>query len=98
MKNLPSNHNIETITVRITGHVQGVGFRAAAVRHAHMLGVTGWVRNANDMSVEALVQGVHDQVDRMLSWLHKGPPGSRVDEVSSRREFTDRHFDRFEQQ
>jgi acylphosphatase len=98
MKTLPSNHNVETITARITGHVQGVGFRAAAARQAHLVGVTGWVRNARDTSVEVLLQGTHDQIDLMLSWLHHGPSAARVDSVSSEREFTDRHFDRFEQQ
>jgi len=97
MKNLPRDHRVETISVRILGHVQGVGFRAATVRQAHMLGVTGWVRNATDASVEALLQGTPDQIDRLLSWLHQGPPTSRVDEVGTQRELTDRRFDRFEQ-
>jgi acylphosphatase len=98
MKRLPPNHNAETIRIRITGRVQGIGFRAAAVRQAHLLQVTGWVRNATDGSVEALLQGTHDQVDRMLSWLHQGPRGARVDELTTERDFTDRRFDRFEQQ
>lgn len=83
--------------VRITGRVQGVGFRIATVRHAHMLGITGWVRNAPDGSVDALLQGPHDQIDRMLSWLHVGPPGARVAQVESAEENTQRYFDRFEQ-
>lgn len=98
MKNLPKNHGIETITVRIAGHVQGVGFRAAAVRRAHMIGVTGWVRNASDQSVEVLLQGAPDQIDQMLSWLRQGPPRARVDDVTSQRELTERHFDQFQQQ
>ena len=98
MKKLPPNHLTETLYVRITGRVQGVGFRAAAVRQAHMLGVAGWVRNADDGSVQAMLQGDTDKVDLMLSWLHKGPPGSRVDEVTHQREFTDRRFDRFQQE
>jgi acylphosphatase len=89
---------IETLSVKVTGRVQGVGFRAAAVRQAHWLGVTGWVRNAGDKSVEACLQGHPDQVDRMLSWLHAGPPGARVNEVTHQQQFTERHFDRFEQQ
>lgn len=98
MKSLTSQHDVETLLVRITGRVQGVGFRAAAVRQAHLMKVTGWVRNANDGSVEALLQGSPDQVDRMLSWLHVGPPGARVADVTHERDFTERHFDRFEQQ
>lgn len=97
MKKLAKDHQFETIMVNITGRVQGVGFRIATVRHAHMLGITGWVRNAPDGSVDALLQGPHDQVDRMLSWLHVGPPASRVAQVESKEENTERQFDRFEQ-
>ena len=97
MKKLHPAANVETIIARITGRVQGVGFRAAAVRHAHMLKVAGWVRNLDDGSVETLIQGPHDQVDRMLSWLHHGPPAARVAEVTHREELTDRDFDRYEQ-
>lgn len=97
MKKLHRDSHVETLVVRITGRVQGVGFRIAAVRHAHMLGITGWVRNADDGAVEALLQGPHDQVDRMLSWLHMGPPAARVQEVASQEEITERYFDRFEQ-
>lgn len=98
MKKIYPNTPVETISVLIKGRVQGVGFRAAAVRQAHMLRVSGWIRNLDDGSVEALLQGPHDLVDRMLSWLHTGPPAARVDEVSHVTEFTDRYFDRFEQQ
>ena len=97
IKKLASTHNVETLIVKISGRVQGVGFRAATVRQAHLQGVRGWVRNLEDGSVEALLQGPHDQVDRLLSWLHSGPPGARVDEVEHRQEHTERHFDRFEQ-
>jgi acylphosphatase len=97
MKKLTKDHQLETIMVKITGRVQGVGFRVAAVRHAHLLGITGWVRNAPDGSVDALLQGSHDQVDRMLSWLHVGPPSARVTQVESAEELTERYFDRFEQ-
>jgi len=82
---------------RITGKVQGVGFRAAAVRQAHALAVTGWVRNNADGSVEVLLQGSHDRIDRMLSWLLVGPPAARVANVESSDIVTERHFDRFEQ-
>lgn len=97
MKNLSTDHALETLDVRITGRVQGVGFRAAAVRQAHLLGVTGWVRNNADGSVQALLQGPHDQVDRMLSWLLTGPPGARVDEVDSQPQDTGRRYEHYEQ-
>jgi acylphosphatase len=97
MKNLTSDHALETLDVRITGRVQGVGFRAAAVRQAHLLGVTGWVRNNADGSVQTLLQGPHDQVDRMLSWLLVGPPGARVAEVVSQAQDVGRRYEHYEQ-
>jgi acylphosphatase len=98
MQELEPNHALETIIVHVTGRVQGVGFRFATVRRAHMEGVGGWVRNNDDGSVEALVQGTPEQVDNMLEWMRQGPPNARVDEINSRREYTERRFPRFEQQ
>lgn len=97
MKNLPINHSVETLLACVRGRVQGVGFRAATVRQAHHAGLGGWVRNTEQGCVEALLQGPHEAVDRMLSWLLQGPPGARVDEVTSEEIQTDRHYDRFEQ-
>jgi acylphosphatase len=97
MKKLHQLHNIETVSVRVTGRVQGVGFRASTVRQAHALEVTGWVRNNADGSVQALVQGPHDVIDRMLSWLLVGPPHARVDNLETSEVATERLYDRFEQ-
>lgn len=97
MKNLSPDPAVETVFVHITGKVQGVGFRMAAVRQAHLLGITGWVRNS-ETAVEATLQGRVDEVDRMLSWLHVGPPAARVHDVAHSPITTERHFDRFEQQ
>lgn len=97
MKKLPPGANVETLAVRVTGKVQGVGYRMAAVRQAHSLGVTGWVRNLPDGAVEAVLQGAHDSVDQMLSWLHIGPPAARVEEVQVNELHDERHYDRFEQ-
>ncbi|RZS85082.1 acylphosphatase [Pigmentiphaga kullae] len=98
MQELDSSPSLETVIVRVTGRVQGVGFRLATVRRAHMVGVGGWVRNNDDGSVEALVQGTPDQVDQMLEWMRQGPPQARVDDLASERQFIDRRFARFEQQ
>jgi acylphosphatase len=67
--------------VRITGVVQGVGFRAWTQSRAARLGLDGWVRNDRDGSVEALISGEAERVDRMLDDLWKGPLGSAVDAV-----------------
>lgn len=97
MKKLSPDVSVETLSVRVTGKVQGVGFRNSTVRQAHSLGVAGWVRNLDDGSVEALLQGPHDRIDKMLSWLHVGPPAAQVDEVEADEIQEDRLYDRFEQ-
>jgi len=97
MKKLSSRTPVETLAIRITGKVQGVGFRMATVRQAHSLGVAGWVRNLEDGSVEALLQAPHDHIDQMLSWLHVGPPAARVERVDVHEVHDDRRYDRFEQ-
>jgi acylphosphatase len=88
---------IETYYVRIKGIVQGVGFRHATVREAHALGIRGWVANLEDGSVEALLQGPANQVDRMLSWLRHGPPAARVTEVTGEERVTSKRYERFQQ-
>jgi len=67
--------------LRISGRVQGVGFRDALCSEAQARGVVGWVRNRRDGSVEALVQGPPDRVAEVIAWARRGPPASRVDDV-----------------
>ena len=64
--------------LKIGGLVQGVGYRDAMCREAERLGVTGWVRNCRDGTVEAVVDGVPSAVDAILAWAHHGPPSARV--------------------
>jgi acylphosphatase len=63
--------------------VQGVGFRDAAVQAAFTFGVTGWVRNRRDDSVEAFVQGDLAAVERFVDWCRRGPPLARVTDVGA---------------
>jgi acylphosphatase len=65
----------------IHGRVQGVYFRAATVYEAQNLGLTGWVRNCPDGSVEAVAEGPRDKLDVLIAWCHKGPAGARVTQV-----------------
>lgn len=67
--------------LRIRGRVQGVSYRASAQREAQRLGLSGWVRNRHDGSVEALVCGPADTVERFIAWAHVGPPAASVSAV-----------------
>ncbi len=67
--------------LKISGRVQGVGFRYQMQRVAHELGITGWVRNRRDGSVEAMVAGAPDAVEKIVAWARRGPPGAAVTDV-----------------
>ena len=67
--------------VRVSGRVQGVFFRAWTQQQANELGVTGWVRNAQDGSVEAHLAGEQSKVDELINRLHDGPPSAVVSQV-----------------
>jgi acylphosphatase len=69
------------VVLRITGLVQGVGFRAFVQREAERLVARGWVRNRRDGSVEALVAGAPDIVGEMIIACRRGPAGSLVEAV-----------------
>lgn len=64
--------------LRIQGRVQGVGYRAALRAEAESSGVSGWVRNRRDGSVEAVVQGGPEAVAGILAWARRGPPAASV--------------------
>ena len=65
----------------IVGRVQGVAFRVYAVDEATRLGLSGWVRNRHDGTVEAEAEGAPDAVQAFVAWCHRGPPSARVEEV-----------------
>jgi acylphosphatase len=67
--------------VAVQGHVQGVFFRETTRRRALAEGVAGWVRNQPDGSVEAVLEGERDAVERVVAFLREGPRGARVDWV-----------------
>ena len=65
----------------ISGRVQGVGFRYCMAEEAERLGVTGWVRNRRNGTVEAVVDGAPDAIAAILDWTRRGPPAAQVNEV-----------------
>ena len=64
--------------VRVTGMVQGVGFRWFVRERARRLGLSGWVRNHEDGSVEVAAAGDEQQVELLRAELQRGPSGARV--------------------
>lgn len=65
----------------IRGRVQGVGYRESMREAAERLGITGWVRNRLDGTVEAVVCGAPGAIEAMLTWSRRGPGAARVDRV-----------------
>jgi acylphosphatase len=72
-----------SVRLRITGRVQGVGYRAWAVQEGARLGVSGWICNRRDGSVEALMTGNDDAVARMVAACREGPYAARVTDVAT---------------
>jgi len=71
------------ITGCVRGRVQGVSFRYSMQHKATELGVTGWVRNLPDRSVQFHAEGLPDAVESLMSWSKKGPAFARIDEVAA---------------
>jgi acylphosphatase len=81
--NISSNARIHLI---VKGRVQGVYFRASTVQQARHLGLTGWVMNRRDGSVEVLAEGPYDKLEELIAWCGHGPPGARVEKVDLQRQ------------
>ncbi len=69
--------------IHVFGQVQGVGFRYACCRQARALGLTGWVRNCADGSVELMAEGPEDAVAALRAWCARGPDWARVSRVTA---------------
>ena len=73
--------SILTVNIKITGKVQGVGFRYFVLRQAQELGITGWVSNKSNGHVEAMAQGDKEDLDQFIAKVKQGPAFSRVDDL-----------------
>lgn len=79
----------------VLGIVQGVGYRYFTLWEAARLGVTGYVRNLPDGSVEVVAEGTKEQLERLLERLQQGPPAALVKRVITKWEDARGEFDRF---
>lgn len=80
----PGPQSARAIRATVAGLVQGVGFRDAAVRRAHALGVLGWVRNEADGTLAVHAEGPGDAVSAFEDFLARGPRGASVEQVDAR--------------
>lgn len=86
---------IERLHAVVRGRVQGVSYRFYTRDMAASLGLTGWVANRSDGSVEVVAEGPRPALDQLLDWLRRGPPLARVDEVQAQFAPATREFTRF---
>ncbi len=85
---------LKQIHMRVFGRVQGVFYRASAQREAKRLGLTGWVRNRKDLSVELVAEGEETGIKDFIAWAQHGPSAARVERVDVRwRSFVGDFFD-----
>jgi acylphosphatase len=93
----PGEEEVERLTARVRGRVQGVGFRFWVRDEAERLGVTGWVMNEDDeRTVAILAEGPRRALDELQRLLSVGPRSARVDWIETAREPASGAFDRFE--
>ena len=83
------------VHLKINGRVQGVYFRASTAEQARRLGLTGWVTNCPDSSVEVVAEGEREELKKLISWCRNGPPGAQVKEVRTEWEESTEEFQGF---
>ncbi|MSP40059.1 MAG: acylphosphatase [Deltaproteobacteria bacterium] len=81
--------------LKIHGRVQGVYYRASALQEAEKLGLTGWVMNCADGTVEAVAEGAKHKLEELIAWCRQGPDGARVTDVEVRWESARNDFHGF---
>jgi acylphosphatase len=71
----------QTISITVSGMVQGVYFRQSTKEKALELGISGWVKNLPDGNVHIVATGTADQLDQLVQWCKQGPPHAKVTAV-----------------
>jgi acylphosphatase len=77
------SEDVTAFDLMVSGQVQGVFYRASMRTEADRLGVSGWVRNHDDGTVHAHVEGPRTAVEELVDWCRTGPPRARVAGVST---------------
>lgn len=85
---------LKTISILVTGKVQGVWYRKHTQQKAAELGITGTVQNQKDGTVYIIATGTDEQLQQLVYWCKQGPPGAAVEEVTFA-ELSLQHFDGF---
>lgn len=85
----------QRLSATIRGQVQGVNFRAYTARKGRELGLTGWVRNRSDGSVETVAEGERAALQSFLDFLHVGSPSAKVTNVDVTWQMATGEFDDF---
>ena len=86
--------SLKQVHLFVRGRVQGVFFRASTQREARRLGLTGWVKNRVDGTIEVLAEGEEEEIKELIGWANRGPGAARVDGVDVRwRSYTGQHAD-----
>ena len=89
-------HTKQRLSARITGRVQGVGFRTFTRMRARQLGVAGWVRNEKDGSVRLEAEGPQGALEELLDAVKEGPRMARVEDVTADWDDATEEFDVFQ--
>lgn len=87
---------MSTALLKITGHVQGVFYRAHAQEEAKKLGLKGYAKNLPEGSVEALVQGPEEKIKQFINWAKEGSPRAEVKNVEIKWDNVEKEFPDFE--
>jgi acylphosphatase len=85
---------LKTVSITVTGKVQGVFYRQTAKEKATELGIKGEVKNMPDETVKITATGTKEQIEQLIEWCRQGPPKAEVQNVITE-EMPLQSFDKF---